>query len=252
MPQKTSPEIEYQVLADFAETKSQTQTGKRLGMLQTTVGNILRRHGIHIGSGNRQVHRLPMGEIIQRYLVGEESISEIAQAYGVDDEMLRRRFVKRGVPIRTNQRIRGDQHLFWKGAKAYQNNKYHAAQIVEVCLGYKPPKDSVNHHMDENPKNNDPSNLRVFPSLKEHGRYHVQLLVLQRQGVAADASQLARENGGLELPPLPDGFELTPDKARLKWPSKKMPERLLGRLTYQPSQKLRDQRRARRKSQSPH
>src|SRR5947209_7571187 len=114
--------------------------------------------------------------------------------------------------------MKGPDHLFWKGTPKYRDNKYHSKHIVEICLGYKPPKGSTIHHMDENPRNNEPSNLRLFPHHRDHSRYHIQLLDSQRRGIPVDTNQLALENGALEIPPLPSGFELTPDKERLQWP----------------------------------
>lgn len=236
------------ILEDFAQTQNQTHTARRLGIAQTTVSRILIRNGIRVGTGKHHIHRLPMPEIIQRYQSSSDSVSQVARDYGVDPEMLRRRLVKLGVTIRPTVRKRANQNPFWKGADRYRDSKYHARQIAEICLGYKPSKGSVIHHMDENPQNNDPSNLRLFPSQAEHGRYHVRLLALQRQGLEVSANRLASETGGLEIPPLPAGFSLSPDKARLLWPLKKMPTLALGRLTYRPSEAAKARRRARRKS----
>lgn len=46
--------------------------------------------------------------------------------------------------------------------------------VAEKMLG-RPLKDGeVVHHMDGNKRNNDPDNLQVFPSQKEHAQYHAR------------------------------------------------------------------------------
>ena len=44
--------------------------------------------------------------------------------------------------------------------------------VAEEMLGRLLKPGEVVHHEDENKRNNDPSNLRVFPSQAEHARYH--------------------------------------------------------------------------------
>ena len=47
--------------------------------------------------------------------------------------------------------------------------------IAEAVLGRKLQKGEVVHHLDGNKRNNNPGNLMVFSSQKEHARYHAKL-----------------------------------------------------------------------------
>lgn len=44
--------------------------------------------------------------------------------------------------------------------------------VIEKILGRYLEPDEVVHHIDENRKNNEPSNLSIFRNLKDHRRYH--------------------------------------------------------------------------------
>lgn len=47
--------------------------------------------------------------------------------------------------------------------------------VAEEMLGRSLRKGEVVHHCDFNPRNNDPSNLMIFPSQREHAAYHAKL-----------------------------------------------------------------------------
>ena len=47
--------------------------------------------------------------------------------------------------------------------------------VAENILGRRLNADEVVHHVDGNPRNNDPDNIRVFPSQKEHAEFHAKL-----------------------------------------------------------------------------
>jgi len=45
-------------------------------------------------------------------------------------------------------------------------------KLMEIIIGRELKKEEVVHHIDENPSNNSPNNLMVFPNSKEHTQYH--------------------------------------------------------------------------------
>jgi hypothetical protein len=68
----------------------------------------------------------------------------------------------------------------------------------------------VIHHLDEDPRNNEPNNLVLFSSSADHIRYHMKLLKLRREGSEVDPIQLALEGGGQALPPPPAPLAFVP------------------------------------------
>lgn len=221
------PKYDYNhVVAVFRECGTQVETARRLGMHKNRIGMILREQGIHAGRGHcppgtRYQHSLPMEEIVARYQAGE-NCCEVAEAYQVDDEMLRRRLHRLGIarkrPVgpesgvprnRGTGRATGSRNYQWKGGKEATLH-YHRRQSYEVaaiCLGKPLPQGWVIHHLDEDPKNNRPENLVLFPSQSLHCRFHQRLLKLQHQGAEADAIQLALASGAQVLPPPPAPIE---------------------------------------------
>lgn len=111
-----------------------------------------------------------------------------------------------GIPLRPRLGAPGKQNYQYKNGKNDENRKlnrrygYYARQVAIFCLGHPLQKGCQVHHIDEDPSNNDPANLALFPGKSEHAKYHQQLLRLQRAGVEVDASRVVLENGGSLLP----------------------------------------------------
>lgn len=198
------------VIRLWFDSRNQHAVAEKLGMRQGQVSRILRRVGVFAGRGNRKpVHELPMAELASLYRQGYPT-TELAKRYSVDPEVIRRRLLKFGQPMRprgTYERC-GQDNPQWKGGKE-QIREYHklARRIAAFCLGKTLPTGSVVHHHDEGETNNHPSNLWVFPSGPDHNRYHQQLLKSRFEAGSAGASRLALRNGGRVLP-RPD--DLTP------------------------------------------
>ena len=76
----------------------------------------------------------------------------------------------------TREKIR--KSLLGSGASKTYEKTYgrHTHRVVaENILGRRLNADEVVHHVDGNPRNNDPDNIRVFPSQKEHAELHAKL-----------------------------------------------------------------------------
>jgi len=180
-------------------------------MQQSTVSRILLSQGIRIGKGGRPpIHPLPMDEVISRYLSGESTM-QLAEAFDVDSEVIRRRLRTKGIARRRVGGPNGERNSQWKGGKAptmhyYRRQSY---EVAAICLGRPLPQGWVLHHVDEDPRNNDPSNLVVFHGQGDHAAFHQLLLRLQRTGQPIDAIPLALANGAqlLPAPPRPIVFE---------------------------------------------
>jgi DNA-binding CsgD family transcriptional regulator len=211
------------VLELHAQGLTPTQIANQLEI--TTSGVHYHLVGVGIRTqGNRRTD-IDMDHVKRLYEEDGLSVNAIAKIYRYDGELLRRRMDRAGIPRRTNWRQllpKGKDNCQYKDGKGKDRNKKRdqrsprrtAWQIAAICLGHPLPRGWVVHHHDENPDNNDWYNLWLFPSWREHGRYHGRLSYLQYAGIEADATQLALENGGLPLPPPPSPISSARDKDR--------------------------------------
>lgn len=113
------------------------------------------------------------------------SVREIAAELGGNEEMWRRRMVRAGIP-RLPAKARPERNYFWNGGRTVgrsgyvflrapahpRRNRHGYVQehrlVMERVLGRYLLADEVVDHIDGNPANNDPANLRVFGSNAEH------------------------------------------------------------------------------------
>lgn len=208
------PTLDWEsVVREWLDCRNQHAVARRLGLRPTRVGRILRRLGVRVGRGKRApVHWLPMEEVGRRYEAGE-SCAEIGKDLGVDAEVIRRRMRAAGMPRRPLGKAKGSKNPQWKGGKSPTMHYYRrqAYEVAAICLGRPLPRGWIIHHVDENPRNNEPTNVMIFPTQSQHMRYHQRLLEHQRANPSTDAIRLALENGALPLPPPPAQFVLPPD-----------------------------------------
>lgn len=111
---------------------------------------------------------------------------EIAEAMGVSLNCVNRNFQEAGIqPRRTGPR-NGELHPDWKGGVTVDKSgyilRYHPKHpeannsgyvrehrlVMEQKLGRPLERSEVVHHIDDDPSNNHPDNLRLFASIGEH------------------------------------------------------------------------------------
>ena len=218
------------VAALWKKLRNQDKVAEHFGISQTQVCRILHGQGIRPGRGARKpIVQLPSRQIVSMYQRGL-SCREIADKFSTRDEVVRKRLRKLGVVRRERGQYerRGQRNAQWKGGRSKQRQKdkdmhffrRQAYEVSAICLGQPLPRGWVIHHIDENWRNNNPSNLLLFPSQSRHCRYHQLLLSLQLSGKPVDAIQLALENDGRLLPKPPRPIELGHD-TNLPFPSGK-------------------------------
>lgn len=74
------------------------------------------------------------------------------------------------IKIGNSLRDRGEGKTYRKVAGVHEHRT-----VAAEKLGRPLRKGEVVHHIDRNPRNNDPDNLRVFSSQSEHQRFHASL-----------------------------------------------------------------------------
>ena len=191
------------VVSLWNEHRNQHTIARILAIRQSRVSRTLRALGIHAGRGRRDpVHKLPMDLVCRLYESGQ-STDQLGERFGVSPEVIRTRMASHGTRCRPSPRAgSGKTNPQWKGGNRKQEREYHklARRVAELCLGRRLLPAEVIHHMDECEQNNRPENLWLFPSLRDHSRYHQQQLKIQCPAASKEASRLALENGGRPIP----------------------------------------------------
>lgn len=206
-----------EILRLWNEYQNTGIVAEKMGCSRSHVAKTLRvEFDMPVPAGLYQKKDLPMDEIIERYLAGE-TCGQIAKDYPIQSEGLRRRLKKAGVPRRSaaDSVPRGEDNVFYKNGKGkeYEPMHYYRRQCYEVaaiCFGQPLEQGKVIHHINENPRDNRPENLLVFPSLAAHAGYHTRLLRRLQKGHEVDAIQYALRNGAVRLPPPPHPILLPP------------------------------------------
>ena len=204
------------VVEKWGELHNAHTLAVHFGAVQTAISRILCKCGIHAGRGSRvPLIALPLEEISRRYLAGESTVA-LGVAFGVDSEVIRKRLIKHDIPIRgmMESRARGEKNGSWNGGEGKYNPMHYfrrqSYEVAAICTGQPLPQGTVIHHLDENPKNNAPENLVLFPSLSDHTRFHMLLLKLQREGSEVEPIHLALRSGGRALPQPPAPLRFVP------------------------------------------
>ena len=202
-------ELAERVLGAYLLYGSGAAAARALGMAQPNVSRILRREGVCPGRGaNREQYPLPLDEIVSMYAAGQTT-TEIGMYFGVSDEVVLHRLKRAQVPRRNRGFRKGERNPSWKDGRSSNDpasrtqSRSDARVLASLCLGRPLAKGEIVHHMDEVPENNATENMYVFPTDSHHLRYHRQLERLPLADRAAASIQLALENGGRALPPLP-------------------------------------------------
>jgi len=121
----------------------------------------------------------------EQYVSKKKSLREIARTCGVDVKTIHYWVCKLGLPRQPVGDRPGARSGRWKGGmtKSYGyvvrniNGRYFPEHriVAATVLKRRLRKGEVVHHIDINPSNNNPKNLYVFPSQKEHKAYHQAL-----------------------------------------------------------------------------
>lgn len=200
----------------FAELRSQGEVAKAIGAAQGTVSQILLRMGIRVGRGWKgNATQIPLDEVHREYWAGA-CMSEIAARYGMSGPALSKRMRKAGLSLKKGGMRKPHRNYQWKGGYKIPMHYFRrqSYEVAAICLERPVPHGWVVHHIDENPENNHPDNLILFPSQGHHARHHQRLLKLQRQGIEVDATREVLESGGLALPRPPAGMQLSLGRAQ--------------------------------------
>lgn len=180
-----------EILRRYEEGATAEQIAADLGVSGQTVlrrlresGAAIRKPGDWVRRPRPSLQRVP-DAVIVGLADGTRSCREIADACGLTDEVVRRRMVRLGLP-RLEAKARIDRNAFWNGGRTVDKDGYvllkspdhpHRTKagyvrehrlVMETVLGRFLEPGEVVDHIDGDPQNNSPENLRVFASNGEH------------------------------------------------------------------------------------
>ena len=98
-----------------------------------------------------------------------------------------KRFMRHGDPLTVKQASPGSGWIDKKGHRCHTvdgHAKPDHVIVAEKALGHPMPAGAQVHHMDENPLNNDPSNLVICPSAGYHQMLHARMRAFKATGNA--------------------------------------------------------------------
>lgn len=221
----TRTQIPIDRIRDLAEAgMTAASISRQLGLSSSAILSNMKKHGIPVRKrgmqrGGRRIE-IPIDEprMVAMYETGHtcKQIAEILNVSGTKPvEVVRKRLAVLGVQRRIGK-ASGSLNPQWKGGRSdADRNRYECYKIVVKFLGMLLPKGWIIHHLDENPNNNDLSNLALFPSSRIHLIHHQWLLKNHVEGHTDEAIQQVLKIGGHLLQPLPDRSQSEPDKALL-------------------------------------
>lgn len=173
------------------------QLARELGVAPQTVEKWLKRYGVEWRGRTRTAAQRQEQSTRTRRSIDEarlrelaaagHSCAEIAAQLDCSEETVRRWQIRLGIP-RLLAKARPERNAFWAGGRTRDKRGYwlvkmpnhpHATRggyvrehrlVMEKQLGRFLTREEVVDHIDGNTSNNDPSNLRLFPSNAEHLR----------------------------------------------------------------------------------
>jgi transposase len=189
---------------------TQEEIAQRFGLSAPSIGYVLGVLGLGTGKGSKshKTKKAIPANFVDLYRSGL-SCKEIGKLCGASSGLIRKRLIRENVQLRVGK-ASGDKNPQWKGGQV-ETMHYYRRQCYEVsaiCLGKPVPRGYIIHHVDENPKNNNPRNLILFPSQKHHARFHQKVLSLRIPADSEEAILVALEIGGVPLPEPKNPIEL--------------------------------------------
>lgn len=108
-----------------------------------------------------------------QYINQEKTIEQIAKICNVSDSTIHRRLVKFDIPRRN---LIGKNNPNWKGGISRYNEDY--KKKIGKIIGRILKCDEIVHHIDNNGRNNQISNLFICKDYKHHAKLHKQIINL--------------------------------------------------------------------------
>ena len=190
------PETLALVLRTYQQHATVAQTAATLGLSQKTVRRHLRAQGVEPVTQTWRVyppnHPVQSKDILHALFEEQQmKVADIAIQLECDEQAVRRSLRLFGFQLRGRsiEQIGRKNHA-WKGGTyttslgyvmqratghphAYADGYYPQHRLVlEQKIGRYLLPEEVAHHIDENPANNDPSNLELFSSKTDHLQHH--------------------------------------------------------------------------------
>lgn len=212
-PCKSIPSGKVQSVIDSYRLGATTvDLAQEYDVTSSTVSYLLKKHGVQIRSRSEINHaRAPVDLLELRRLVDEAKLSlhVIADQLGVSLPTVERHLRRLGLKSKKGRGSPMEKNYFWNGGRSedvdgyvlvkahehpFADNRGYVREhrlVMEQVLGrYLHPQEVV-HHVDGNPRNNEPSNLEVFRTNAEHLRHE---LTGKTPNYSPDGLRRMREN----------------------------------------------------------
>jgi len=183
-PKRVCPErlVEY-----YKCSKNYQEAAKKADVHPETMAKAVQAAGLNRGTPwNIGTSMVPRSLVVEHYKSGKTA-KEISKILGMGLSTVYQSLRKEGVKA-DNKGSKGEKGSQWNGGVYNQNrskneNSSKKARVrFAILIGRELTRDEVVHHHDQDPLNNDPSNLWLFPSKGSHSAYHCALRGYQRTG----------------------------------------------------------------------
>lgn len=194
----------------YQEGQTHKQIANYFEISQPSVNRVLKNLlGIHVGKGNHNPKKVYLPDSVGDIYLSGKTCQEIGEQFGTSRKVVQKKLTQLNIPRRIGK-AEGPKNPQWKGGKEIPVHYFRrqSYEVAAICLKMPVPKGHVIHHIDENPKNNHPTNLMIFPNNSLHTKFH-QLVLKNRWRVdSKEAIQKALEIGGVLLPKPDTPFQL--------------------------------------------
>jgi hypothetical protein len=216
-PKRVRPEM---LIEHYRCSKNYQEAAKTAGVNRETMAKAVQAAGLNKGKPwNIGTSTVPRSLVAEHYKSGKTA-KEISKILGMGLSTVYRSLRQEGIKA-DHKGLKGANHPQWNGGSYDQNKSKNwnsskkARVLFAILIGRELTEDEVVHHHDEDPSNNDPSNLWLFPNTGSHSAYHCALRDYRRKGLIESSIPSEKAFCAVPLLELASQNGVSPDKDSL-------------------------------------